>query len=284
MSLATTFFLLASCVALDAPPSAKDDAKLAAALLAAHNKERAKADLPPFTADAKLAAAALVHAKDMAYHARMTHDGSDGSNAAQRIERQGYAYMSAAENVAEGASTVDAVMKIWMDSPPHRQNILGPYEQIGSAVARDEEGKPYRCVVFASPWPRLDADKAGAEVVSALNKARADAGKPPPEVNAKLTRVAVEEAKLLAKSEGATAANDDAKAFFARLQASGYRYRTLGRTAGLRQATPAAVVKAWLDGAEQTQGVFGDFTEVGVGYAQSEAGIPYWFLILARPR
>ena len=213
----------------------------------------------------------------------MTHEGSDGSNAAQRIERQGYAFTTAAENVAEGARMVAEVMKIWMDSPPHRQNILGSYEQIGYAVARDEDGKPYWCVNFASPWPKLDPDKAAAEVVSALNKARAEAGKPPLEVNPKLTGVAVEEAKRLAKSEGTTAANDDPKAFLARLRASGYRYRTLGRTAGLRQPTAAAVVKAWLDGPEQTQVVFGSFSDVGVGYALSEAGIPYWFLILARP-
>src|SRR4051794_40054014 len=59
-------------------------------LIAAHNRERAAANLPPLVANPKLEAAARAHARDMAEHGTMTHEGSDGSTFDQRIKRQGY--------------------------------------------------------------------------------------------------------------------------------------------------------------------------------------------------
>src|SRR5689334_15742938 len=48
-------------------------------LVAAHNRERAKEKLAPLTANAQLTAAARIHARDMAEHEMMSHEGSDGS-------------------------------------------------------------------------------------------------------------------------------------------------------------------------------------------------------------
>src|SRR5262249_9756648 len=48
-------------------------------LVAAHNRERAAEKLAPLTPDAMLTAAALVQARDMAAHDKMSHEGSDGS-------------------------------------------------------------------------------------------------------------------------------------------------------------------------------------------------------------
>ena len=51
----------------------------AAALLAAHNRERKKEGRSALVLSTKLCAAAAVHAKDMAAHQKLSHPGSAGS-------------------------------------------------------------------------------------------------------------------------------------------------------------------------------------------------------------
>ena len=85
---------------------------------------------------------------------KMTHKGSDGSSSIHRIVAKGYNYRRAGENVAAGYFTVDGLMKGWMDSPPHKRNILGSFSQIGVACATGENGKRYWCVTFGLPARR----------------------------------------------------------------------------------------------------------------------------------
>ena len=145
-------------VSQDATPSRKAkefDAKAACEdVIKAHNRLRAEAKLPPLEVSTKLQAAAEKHAKDMASKGKMTHKGSDGTNSIQRIVATGYKYRRAGENVAAGYFTVDGLMKGWMDSPPHKKNILGSFSQIGVACATGENGKRYWCVTFGLPARR----------------------------------------------------------------------------------------------------------------------------------
>jgi uncharacterized protein YkwD len=120
----------------------------------AHNRLRAAARLPAFAVSSKLREAARLHAEDMAEHRKMTHKGSDGSSAIDRILAQGYAYRRAGENIAVGHFTTDELMKGWMNSPPHKRNILGSFSQIGVAYATAENGKRYWCVTFGLPARR----------------------------------------------------------------------------------------------------------------------------------
>jgi len=131
------------------------DPKTACAeLVKAHNRLRADAKLPALAISPKLREAARVHAEDMASHGKMTHKGSDGSSAIDRITAQGYSYRRAGENIAAGHFTIDGLMKGWMDSPPHKRNILGSFSQIGVAYATAENGKRYWCVTFGLPARR----------------------------------------------------------------------------------------------------------------------------------
>src|SRR4051794_14668685 len=86
--------ILASLIILTAnapePGAGPDADPLVSELLEAHNRERSKENLPPLTIAPKLVEAARVHARDMAEHGLMSHEGSDGSTPAQRVERQGY--------------------------------------------------------------------------------------------------------------------------------------------------------------------------------------------------
>jgi uncharacterized protein YkwD len=131
------------------------DPKTACAeVLKAHNRVRADARLPALAISPKLKEAARQHARDMADHGKMTHKGSDGSSAVSRITAQGYQYRRAGENIAVGHFTTDELMKGWMNSPPHKRNILGSFSQIGVAYATAENGKRYWCVTFGLPARR----------------------------------------------------------------------------------------------------------------------------------
>ncbi|WP_329386324.1 CAP domain-containing protein [Streptomyces sp. NBC_01351] len=122
-----------------APPktSAPPASGAAAAVLSLVNQERAAAGCPALTLNAKLTKAAQDHSADMAAHGNMSHTGSDGSDAGQRITRAGYAWSSYGENVAYGYSTPEKVMEGWMNSPGHRQNILNcSFKEIGIGLAQ----------------------------------------------------------------------------------------------------------------------------------------------------
>jgi uncharacterized protein YkwD len=158
--LAALAAVVLGCASLDPPPPAKkgdtkdaDRQEIVTKLVDAHNKEREHDDLPPLELNKKLTAAARKHAEDMAEHQKMSHTGSNGTTPFRRMEKEGYKYQRAAENVARGQLSVDEVMKVWMDSEDHKHNILGKFSEIGVGHATDADGVSYWCVTFGTPLP-----------------------------------------------------------------------------------------------------------------------------------
>jgi len=251
-------------------------------VLATHNRERAKAKLSPLSLDPKLTAAAEAHAKDMARQSKMTHEGSDGSSPADRVKRQGYHYISVGENVAEGYQDVDELMRGWMESPHHRENILGNFSQAGIARTSDSEEKPYWCVVFGNPYPKLDPATAAADLVRAINDERSTAGLPPLKPHPALNKAAAQVAQGFARADSLDRKKheDDVNQVVNHL---GYRYRKLAESAGSGQPDASEVLKSWMASPAHKDHLLGDFTEIGVGYAASRSDTPFWTLILARP-
>lgn len=131
--------------------AAGPDAAVPAALLAAHNRERESRGYPPLRPSPRLQAAAQAHADRMAARGRMAHQGIGDGSPFERIDRTGYRWSRAGENVAWNQADVPAVVGAWMKSPGHRWNILGSYAEFGGAVARGPKGDPYWCTVFATP-------------------------------------------------------------------------------------------------------------------------------------
>ncbi|KAI9141739.1 CAP domain-containing protein [Paraphysoderma sedebokerense] len=116
------------------------------------NQERRKAGLKEVCLDPKLMDSAFVHSQDQAISGKMAHDGSDGSSPFVRINRQGYQFRTAGENVAFNYGSPQAVMDGWMKSPGHRANILNPdYTQMGIAGVPDSKGQRYWTQNFAAP-------------------------------------------------------------------------------------------------------------------------------------
>jgi uncharacterized protein YkwD len=255
-------------------------------LVAAHNRERAKIDktLPTLTVNPLLTAAAAAHAKDQAERGEMSHEGADGSHPADRVKRAGYQYLACGENVAYGSWTPDRLMQGWMDSPPHRKNILGDFTEIGAARATAVDGNNYWAVVFGKPWPKLDPATAEADLLAAINEARAAEGKPAMAMHPTLRRIAGEHAAANAKRGGF--APDDAAAEnpFRKVAAAGYRYAEIGLANGFGQPDPRGMVEGWLGEPAHRERLLGTMRDAGVGFARGADGVPFWTLILAKPR
>ncbi len=144
----------AAAPATKKPDDGFDPKAVCAQIIAEHNRIRSEAKLPKLTVSTKLQAAAERHARDMAAQGKMSHTGSDDTAPADRIKAAGYRFRRCGENVAVGQFSVERLMKGWMDSPTHKDNILGSFSQIGAACATAENGKRYWCVTFGLPARR----------------------------------------------------------------------------------------------------------------------------------
>lgn len=133
-------------------PAPTDEATaLAAEVVRLANQERVTAGLPQLTAHPAATAAALAHSQDQAAHGRMSHTGSDGSNAGTRLSRAGFDWRAWGENVAVGYRTPSDVVAAWMGSPGHRANVLNAaFTTIGIGVATDADGRAYWTMVLAA--------------------------------------------------------------------------------------------------------------------------------------
>lgn len=138
-------------VPVPVPPS-DDFSVTAKALLIAHNNERAKAGVALLALDLKLNRAAEKHADWMVISGSFSHTGVDRSTPSDRMKAEGYKPAWGGENIAMGQSSVAAVMRAWVNSPPHKRNLLNSrYEQCGFGVVANQW-----VAVFASP--KLSAD------------------------------------------------------------------------------------------------------------------------------
>jgi uncharacterized protein YkwD len=101
-----------------------------------------------------LALAALLHAEDMARHNYFSHQGRDGSNPGQRVERLGYRYRTAGENIAGGQRTPEETVAGWIKSPGHCVNLMNAaFTEMGAAVATDARSEygVYWAQAFGAP-------------------------------------------------------------------------------------------------------------------------------------
>lgn len=133
---------------------AKDELKLSVdeqALLDEMNAERKKADLPPLRPSAKLFEAARGHSQNMAKQEKLEHT-LDEKTFGDRIEAAGYKAGAMAENVAWNAPDGKAALGFWLDSPPHKENMLGKdFTEVGIGAAVSAKGEKYWTAVFAAP-------------------------------------------------------------------------------------------------------------------------------------
>lgn len=103
------------------------------------NRERASLGLQQLHWDTALANAARLHTSLLAANDALSHRFSGEADLQTRLRMAGASFRVVAENVAEG-SDVESLHAAWMNSPPHRANILDPQvNSIGIAIERRGE-------------------------------------------------------------------------------------------------------------------------------------------------
>jgi uncharacterized protein YkwD len=143
-----------ACPAANATPANATKREIVRATLCALNRERAHNGLKALKLNRKLSQAARRHARDMARRNYFSHDTLGGGSFVDRIRQAGYLKgansWTVGENLAwgsQGHSRPRMIMRMWMNSPGHRANILSAsFREIGIGVAYDAPvaggGKP----------------------------------------------------------------------------------------------------------------------------------------------
>lgn len=107
-------------------------------------KIRSGAGLSAMTPDSQLEQAALQQARNMAGAGRMEHTTGWGKDFASRVSDNGIEG-AAAENIAQGRMDLNRLFDMWMNSPPHRRNMLDPrFTRFGLAYVADAKRPDWR--------------------------------------------------------------------------------------------------------------------------------------------
>ena len=122
------------------------------AVVARMNLVRRRHGLRPLHYNGRLRAAAVFHSRDMGRRGYFEHDSLSGTPFWRRIERfypsRGFRSWTVGENLFWASETYGAAFAVreWMNSPPHRQNILSrDWREVGiGAVHFANAGGEYR--------------------------------------------------------------------------------------------------------------------------------------------
>jgi uncharacterized protein YkwD len=133
----------AACASAQVEVVAETIAKAADATLCLLNRERSARNLKPLKNNSKLTRAAIAHSRNMVEQRFFEHESPDGRTPFERMLATEYvpkgATWTLGENIGWGTMTLAqpaALVKAWMDSPGHRQNILnGRFREIGIGIA-----------------------------------------------------------------------------------------------------------------------------------------------------
>lgn len=91
---------------------------------------------PPLVWDDRVAAAALGHSTDMAENQFFGHEGSDGSDAGDRLMNEGYDPQTWGEDILVGLTDGRQVIENFLESPGHCEILMNPsFEDVGAGAA-----------------------------------------------------------------------------------------------------------------------------------------------------
>ena len=113
----------------------------------------------PLAWSVRLAEVAELQSREMAALDRLAHHDTRHQGLAERLRNNGYAFSAAAENVAVGYPSLDAVVDAWLASDSHCVNIMNAAVlELGVAcVDGEKSGDPvqdrYWTMVVGSPKP-----------------------------------------------------------------------------------------------------------------------------------
>lgn len=121
-------------------------------LIALTNQARNQFDQPPLTPNTLLMSAAQQKAEDMVSKRYFAHFSPENVSPWDFFKQVGYTYQVAGENLAITNEDETAVMQGWLNSPTHKENVLGSkYRDIGIGIASygDYQGNKNTIVIVA---------------------------------------------------------------------------------------------------------------------------------------
>jgi uncharacterized protein YkwD len=132
----------ADCGPVDTEVSGLSQATMESSITCLINDERVSNGLQPVAPNGDLHQAALNHSDEMVNQSYFEHTSPAGVTFMDRIESTGYMQgartWTVGENLVWGTgplSTPQALVTAWMNSPPHRENLLRPsFREMGLAA------------------------------------------------------------------------------------------------------------------------------------------------------
>jgi hypothetical protein len=133
------------------------------------NADRAQQGIPPLKWDPALAQAAGEHAQLMAEQPALSHQYPGEPDLVARAGGAGAHFRSIAENVAL-APTPQALEKEWMNSAPHRANLLNPAMNVMGVGLVKKGGNYYAVEDFADGVSQLGPEQIEQKIEQLLQQ------------------------------------------------------------------------------------------------------------------
>ncbi len=116
------------------------------------NQARASAGLSALKNNWQAARVARIKSQDMIDNNYFSHTSPVYGSPFKMMEKYGLRFSSAAENIAYGQKTAQAVMNSWMNSAGHKANIMSKtVTEIGVGAAKKSNGTLYWTQMFLKP-------------------------------------------------------------------------------------------------------------------------------------
>jgi uncharacterized protein YkwD len=152
----------ADCGPVDTEVSGLSQTQMESSITCLINDQRTANGLAPVTSNGDLRAAALSHSNEMISQSYFEHTSPAGLTFIDRIESTGYMQTARSWTVGENLvwgngplSTPQALVTAWMNSPPHRENLLRPaFRELGVAavVGTPESSSDHAGVTVSSEY------------------------------------------------------------------------------------------------------------------------------------
>ena len=115
------------------------------------NIEREKQGLTPLRLDTHVSRVARLKSEDLRDQAYFAHESPTYGSPFDMMESFGIDYRMAGENIAAGQTTPEEVVRAWMNSTGHRENILTPeYTHIGVGYVYGGDYRHYWTQMFVT--------------------------------------------------------------------------------------------------------------------------------------
>lgn len=137
----------------------------ATALLQQTNIHRAQAKEQALTLNTRLTQAAQAKADDMVARNYWSHATPDGRQPWNFVSQAGYQYYQVGENLAYGFSGSRETVVAWLNSPEHRANLLGNYQEVGFGIAsapsyQNKENQTVVVAMYGTPDSFVTSESA----------------------------------------------------------------------------------------------------------------------------